>query len=186
MSNFGKNEKGFALLLAMIVSGIVVTIGVSILSITLKQVKLGIGTDNSERAFQAAAAGMDCLRYIRNEQFDNFTENNRTVSINCFDLSSQTMSDSLAGTDGQKPYRQQFQTQFDWDTGSENDICMRFEVYVLNALTADKTWPTTDRGSLDCDEGDICTFAFVQANNVACGDVTGNPRAVVRELSAKF
>lgn len=185
MNKFRENKKGFALLLAMIVSGIVLTIGMGLLSVTLKQIQLGIGTLDSERAFQAAAAGMDCLRYLRNEQFDNFTENDQTVTVDCFNLSGVTMRDLLRSSNGEHPYRQRFQTQFDWDTGA-GDLCIQLDVHVLNALTEDKTWLTTDRGLVSCDEGDICTFGFAQANNVACAEVPNNPRAVLRELSATF
>ncbi len=167
------------------ISGVVLTVGMGLLSITLKQLELSGNAVHSERAFQAAAAGMDCLRYLHNTQFDSFSENDQTVSVDCFGLSGVTMPDLLDSSNGEHPYRQRFQTRFDWDTG-DTEVCIQLDAYVLNAVTEDKLWTTTNRGTVSCDEGDICTFAFVQANNVACADVSNNTNAVIRELSAEF
>lgn len=186
MNNPNHSQKGFALLLAIIVSSIVLTVGLSILSVTLKQLNLGNNTLRSEGAFQTAVAGMDCLRFLRSTQASNFINNGRTVNIDCFELGGLTMTDMLAGSNGEDPYIQVFQTRFDWDISSDARQCIQIDTVVLDARSADRNWLTLNHGNLTCDEGSICTTAFVQGFNVACGNVTGNPAAVVRELSAEF
>ena len=180
--------EGFALLLAIIISGVVLSIGLVILSVTLKQLNLGISTIGSERAFQAAAAGMDCVRYLRNDQPDNFTQNERTVSINCFGLSGRVMEDLFKGTSGDYEFQQVFQTRFDWDTGATpvSEQCIQMTIYVQDASGGDKTLRTVQHGDIDCADGDVCTNAYVQGYNLPCANIANNPTAVVRELSAEF
>ena len=58
-----QQQRGFTLLLAIMVSGIVVAIGMSLLSISLKQFKIASILHDSETAFQVANAGVECMRY---------------------------------------------------------------------------------------------------------------------------
>jgi hypothetical protein len=185
MNKYTQNQNGFALLLAIIVSGVVLSVGLAMLSVTLKQLDLGINTIGSERAFQAAAAGMDCVRYLRNSQPDEFTRNGQTVNIECFDLGGQSMTDILSANSGDEPYFQRFQTRFDWGSGQEAR-CMQFDVNVIDSVEADRSWNTINHGTISCDEGDICTFAYVQGYNMGCSSLPNNRSAVVRELSAEF
>jgi len=67
IKNINKIEKqtGFALLMTLIVVGVVVAIGISVLDLSLKQVRLSTNAKDSEIAFHAANAGMECARYWR-------------------------------------------------------------------------------------------------------------------------
>ncbi len=183
MNNTPYNKKGFALLLAVIVSAVVLSIGLALLSVMLKQLNLTNSTLGSEEAFQVAVAGMECLQYLRNTQPDAFVNDGQTVAIDCFDLSGASMTDSN-GTSEQ----QEFTYQFDWDTdGSGTRLrCVSFESYVFDASSGDMSVHVGFRGTLDCEDGNICTYAFVQGYNKACGNINGNSQAVTRELSAEF
>ncbi len=174
------DNRGFALLLAMIVAGVVVSIGLSLLSITLKQLDLRMNTRGSEVAFQAAAAGMDCVRFLRNAYPTQFTEDGGTVPVECFDLSGVTISDTDSVT-----WRQQFSTQLDWSTAVGNR-CLDIEVVVLNATADARSYTPSGRPTITCDSGDICTTAWVAGYNTACTNISGNNNAVQRELTASF
>lgn len=180
MNKSKDTQKGFALLLSMIISGVVLSVGMSMLSVTIKQLDLGTTTQGSEVAFQAAAAGMDCLRYLRNEQADKFTDNAQFVTIECFG-GKGTMADSWGGNNA----RNQFDKSFDWTVDGVS-ACITLETYILNAVVSAESWPTVSRGTLECGKGNICTFAYVQANNTSCATVLGNSNVVVRELTAEF
>lgn len=58
-----KNEKGFTLLFAVLVSVLVLAVGASIISIALKQVILSGAGRESQYAFYAANTGVECALY---------------------------------------------------------------------------------------------------------------------------
>lgn len=66
-----KEERGFTLLLAALVSSIVLSIGAAIFSIALKQVALASTGKNSQFAFYAADTGAECALFqdVRNQAF---------------------------------------------------------------------------------------------------------------------
>jgi Tfp pilus assembly protein PilX len=61
-------SEGFALILALLVASVALAIGLSLLDITVKQLTLNTTVQESEVAFQAAAAGMNCLQFARNQE----------------------------------------------------------------------------------------------------------------------
>lgn len=74
---------GFALLITLIVVSVIVSIGLTVLDVSLKQVQLSTNAKDSEIAFHAANAGMECARYIRNTQAVAMEAGN-TISPSCF------------------------------------------------------------------------------------------------------
>lgn len=211
--NNSPDNKGFALLMAVIISGVVLSIGLGILMTTVKQVNIGTGTVESERAFQVAAAAMDCVRYLRNEQSNNFIYDDQTVDITCFGVGGETMDDSLTSSFGNRKQRQSFAASFDVNTGVRN-LCMEIEVRVLNT-NIDTTWSiynigalasyyalfpwlvpptytpddeswTVDGETISCDAYDICTRAVTRGYNYECADIATEDGVIVRELTAEF
>lgn len=65
----GKGQDGYTLLFAVLVAAIVLSIGISILSITKKQFLLASGARNSTASLYAADSGMECADY--NDQPQN-------------------------------------------------------------------------------------------------------------------
>lgn len=62
-SIFKKNNRGFTVLFAVIVSSIVLAIGLSIANITLKQIRISSLGRESQIAFYAADSGSECVMY---------------------------------------------------------------------------------------------------------------------------
>jgi Tfp pilus assembly protein PilX len=58
-----KSEKGFALLFAVLVSSVLLSIGISIFNITLKEIVLSSSGRESQFAFYAADTGAECALY---------------------------------------------------------------------------------------------------------------------------
>lgn len=74
--NTNKNQKhGFTLLMAMIISSLLLSIGISIYSITLKELILSSHGRNSQFAFYAADTGLECALYwdIKKNAFSTTT-----------------------------------------------------------------------------------------------------------------
>lgn len=57
------NKKGFALLFSVLVSGLLLTIGLSILNISLKELSISTATRQSIYAFYAADSGREYVKY---------------------------------------------------------------------------------------------------------------------------
>jgi hypothetical protein len=182
MNKQQQENKGFALLLSLIISSIALSIGLSMLHITIKQLTLGTTTRGSEIAFQVASAGMECLRHVRaNDPVDYITDGG-TVTVDCLGQSG-TMTDSDVD-----PEIQDFTYQFDWVT-VDGSQCIEFEAYVIDASSNAVTlYFTAEREAAPkvCALGDICSVAFVRGFNRSCADAGSSIFTVQRELSIEF
>jgi Tfp pilus assembly protein PilX len=78
-------QSGFTLLIAILVAGIVLAIGVSILRITLKEFQLSGIVSNSEAAFYAADTGIECAFYWDDNSRDSFNVTSPAGSVDCVD-----------------------------------------------------------------------------------------------------
>ncbi len=93
MVPLNKNKSGFALLMSLIVVSVVISIGLSVLDLTLKQLRLSTNSKDSETAFHAANAGLECARYWREVDLATM-ELGQAVSPNCFNASAVNVSPS--------------------------------------------------------------------------------------------
>ena len=60
-----QSQQGFSLLLAILVSGVALAIGLSLMSVTLRQLDLTADVRESEQAFQLASTGIECAEKLR-------------------------------------------------------------------------------------------------------------------------
>ena len=81
--NFNQKESGFALLITLIVVGVVLSVGLSILDLSIRQVRLSTNAKESELAFHAANAGMECARYWRRASSSEM-ETGQAIEPVCF------------------------------------------------------------------------------------------------------
>ena len=58
-----KENKGFALLFSVLISSLILTIGLSILSVSIKELAISIASKQSVHAFYAADSGLECAKY---------------------------------------------------------------------------------------------------------------------------
>ncbi len=79
-----KNNKGYTLLFAVLVSSIVLSIGISILTISKKEFLLSASARDSTSAFYAADSGLECAAYHDGAVGNHFsTTTPDVVSISC-------------------------------------------------------------------------------------------------------
>ena len=205
------NNEGFALLISVIVTSIVLAIGLSILDLTLKELRLSTLSEGSEEAFHAANAGVECARYWRNTADDddnglNDFEDGRDVTIECFG-GGQTGSDAdSVPVDSVASEAAAWRYTFtqDWQAGV--DRCSEIDLIVIisgdgvneatglprnESATVDRndvpeSYPdTTD---IVCPTGGLCTLAFVQGYNISCPN-PGDPfprGTLQREVLLRF
>jgi len=191
-SSFKQNSvqnRGFALLLALIISSVVLAIGVSILQISVNQLNLSTTARESEFAFQAAHAGIDCSWYWRVHEADLFTSlGGQLPSVVCFgetSIASPAKETLYSGSDG---HINHFMYTFEWGDPLR---CTASDIYVMNAenddltLNFDNTGVGED-GVKECNEGDVCTVIVSRGYNRGCDDLSGNIFTVQREIVAEF
>jgi hypothetical protein len=100
-----KNEKGFTILLAALVTSLVLTLGIAIFSVAQKQVVLSSLGRSSQYAFYAADTGAECALYW-DVRYDYFSTTTPTVTPAC-DGTPLTFS----GSAGALPYTISYQFQ---------------------------------------------------------------------------
>lgn len=189
-------ENGFALLMTLIVVTIVIAIGLTVLDLSTKQVRLASNATDSEIAFHAANAGMECARYWRRQGSDSM-ENGQTVSnVQCFastpvNVVPQQITDNVTG-DGEV-YKYEY--SFTW---AGNTRCS--QITTLVASSTDNGDPSLDdvviqqmptliqgypSSSKTCAVGERCTVLSVRGYNKPCGSTTGYG-TVQREVLLQF
>ena len=89
-SNVLKQKKsGFALLMTLVVVMVLISIGLAVVELTLKQVRLSTNAKESEAAFHAANAGVECARYIRRIASTTM-ETGGAITPSCFSATPYT------------------------------------------------------------------------------------------------
>ena len=186
--SFKQKQEGFALLLAIIISSVVLAIGLSILNISINQINLSATARESELAFQTAHAGMDCIWYWRNENASFYTQLNATIPpIDCFrnnpiTVGKTTLSSTPSG------HINSYQYTFEWGSPAR---CTSVEMVVFNANAGDlsRTFNNTgvgNNGVKTCNRGNICTVLFSQGYNRSCAELSTSIFSVQRELVVEF
>ncbi len=191
------NQQGFALLMTLIVVTVVIAIGLTVLDLSTKQVRLSTNAKDSEIAFHAANAGMECARYWR-RQSSALMESGQPISPSCFsvvaaDARLAAINPSDLSGDGEAYL---YKYSFSWGT-SPNNRCTK----VINlVMVADPTgtrlltlrnmkdyiagFPATS-GIKTCTPGERCTVLSVRGHNKECALNPGYG-TVEREVLLQF
>lgn len=186
--NLQHEERGFALLLALIVSSVVLAIGLSILNISVSQLTLSSTARESEYAFQSAHAGTDCMWYWRNEEHDSYTVLNDFMPvINCFAENPLTYARTTIYSEPEG-HANLFFYAFEWgDPGR----CTEIEMVVMNAHSGDIGLNFANKavgndGLKECSEGNMCTVIFSRGYNRSCFELQSSIFTVQREITTEF
>lgn len=168
-------REGFALLISLIVVSVVISVALTLLDLTLKQLQLSSGFRDSESAFHAANAGMECARYWRRQHSSDFEDGTETgASITCFGqaVTPFTVVDTL----GTGIYRYDFTMPWP-ETAADPLRCSQVTMITMSSDPIDppvtlnnvKLYiPGYTSGSKTCAPGGKCTILSVQGYNKAC------------------
>ncbi len=176
--NQSSARSGFALLMTLIVVSVVISIGLTLVELTIKQLQLSTSSRDSEVAFHAANAGVECIRYWRLASSTEFeTGIGDTVPMNCFGVgvSPITITDlSPAGPE----LIFQYDVEFNWGTPAR---CSKISMVTLSSEPTSagvvlnnvpgyiEGYPETDK---TCIPGGRCTIISVEGYNRACNKIT--------------
>lgn len=190
-------EKGFALLMALIVVGVVLSVGLTILDVSIKQVKLSTNAKESEVAFHAANAGMECSRYWRRASSSEM-ENGQDINPSCFDNAAVSVSPTtlVGGEVSGDGAAYIYDYEFTWGTGFDAR-CTRIRTLVAsstvngagfainNMTNADRFPGYPDATTKTCAAGERCTVVSVQGFSRPCA-TAGGYGTVQREVLLQF
>ena len=186
-------QQGFALLLTLIVVSVVLSVGLSLLDITLKQLILSGTTRDSEISFHAAYVGTECAeRWVR-EDYEEFTEAKRGAApgpaFSMPDCVDSPLNGSYKRIGGSGSDRYESTYTLDWMVDGEGR-CTEFDIVIYDALThgSDMTDSLSTYGynsPIKCDSGNVCTYIFSRGYNRACTEIT-SLGTVQREVFSKF
>ena len=174
-----KNQEGITLLITLLLMGVLLGVSSSILNITLKQFQLSGIAYQSELAFQAANAGLECAQFHdwENNSFDVPSDGTRAAaSVACMEEVAVFDSLGTAGSGDEQKF------QFSWGVP---EVCSEFSVYKYYNETGDEPMPAEIRPE-PCTMGSECTVIKARGYNVACGQVGGGGRVVEREYTIVY
>ena len=168
------------------------TVVLTMISISIKQVQLSVDTRDSEIAFHAASAGLECVRHWRRAERDAFEDGNDSIQVQCFgedipveingEVSSLAANDSnLNDVDtGSSVYI--YDMEATWALG-DAERCSRVRMVLLNnssdssdSLTLSNMTdyiPGYPVNQASCEPGGRCTIFSSQGYSNACPMVTG-------------
>lgn len=81
-----RQQRGFALLIALVLTSVVLALGMALLDIAYKQVVLASSAKNSQYAFYNADAALECALYYDQQQGAFFYNSSYGSSITCSNL----------------------------------------------------------------------------------------------------
>jgi hypothetical protein len=186
------HERGIALLVTLLIMTVILGVSSSLLNVTLKQYQFSSIGLQSEIAFHAANAGVECLMYhdYLNYPISKFDVNGNgtgTTSESNVLCMGQTSNDFVNGGNTVVSGEEQ-RFQFNWqDTtvAGSPTLCTNVSIYkYYNTATAQDMSASLGR-PVSCTAGVICTVIKSRGYNVPCSATT-TPRTVERELTQRY
>jgi len=193
------HQRGFALLMSLLIIGVVISVTMAIVELSLKQLELSVNSRDSEIAFAAANAGMECAKLIRRSASSTI-ESGQTTDFACFSNNADTNPSTAlvhieSGGSNGSVYR--YQPEIDW---SSSDRCSQIDMVTM-VINSDASGPLVIGGSgnnslkkifsgypndtKSCDPGGRCTLVSVRGYSAKCADKS-NPGTLMREILLEF
>lgn len=171
--------------MTLLVISVIIPVAITILDVTSKQVRLAGNARDSEVAFHAANAGLECAQQVRRALAVSMeSTSTAAISASCFnDTASVSPDDSIpvVGSNGRVRY---FAYQLDWGTPplqrcsqidtliivSEPDQDTTVEADEIRAVIPSYPAAAPDK---TCEESSVCTIISARGYNRACPAALG-------------
>lgn len=198
-------EQGFALLITLVVVSVVLAVGLSMLFITTKQYVLAVTAIESEKAFQAAQVGLECLRYNRSlpATREDLLNGGGAPDIRCANEphfsanSSNTPIDSMS-SDAFRYWTYSYSYKYGIkDASGQVASCTEPTIFITDfreynpANPADREFTLTVVGQglneMKCTAGTVCTAIFAKGYNRPCDNTSLNSIFTIqREITVQY
>lgn len=171
---YNKPQNGFALLMSLIVVSVVVSIGLTILDLTLKQLSLSTNSKDSESAFHAANAGLECARYWR-EKASSTMEVGGDISPACFGVPLTEAVSVVPATLGNAYLYEMEANWTDSSRCSEMSTLVIVSDYVSTTTVSGMEalvdgYPSGD--VKECAPGALCTVISIRGYSRGCSQIS--------------
>ncbi len=185
-------ERGIALLITLLIITVLMGVSASLLNITLKQYQFSSIGLQSEMAFQAANAGMECLLYqdslsYPTSIFDvpgNGSGIAPETGVTCMGQSSNDLVNGGNSVTSGEEQRFRF-TWRDTNVSGSPSICTDVSIYKFYNTNSSQDMSTALGRTSSCAAGVVCTVIRSRGYNVACGSIN-TPRTIERELTQRY
>ncbi len=91
------HSRGFALLVSIILTSVLLSVGLALLDITYKQIQLASTAKQSEVAFYSADSALECALYW-DQQYNSFSYSSPAASVTCSGVSLSLTTSQSGGT----------------------------------------------------------------------------------------
>ena len=185
-----KQQSGFALLMSIIVVGVVVSVGLSLSELATKQLNLSTNSKESETAFHAANAGVECAQYWRFNKAETL-EAGDDFNFRCFNEGENVAASdpTSLGLSVNRADAYLYRKNFTWNSGS-GDRCSDVSMLIINSSSnIDKAEISGMKNvfsgypddTFECEIGGRCAIISAQGYSASCASV-GNIGVVQREV----
>ena len=209
MTNYNHRQQknsGIALLMTVMVLSVVLSVTLAIVELTLQQLALSVDSRDSEVAFHAANAGLECARYTRRNASTTFEGGSGIggpISMECFGLPPSNMSrpaasgvEIMSGATAPATGKvREYKKQLTWSGNrcSEMDILVMLPDPTVDLVIKapsgghlNTVFPSYPTPSKRCESGGVCTIISVSGYNVPCGAGTTAEGTLKRQVLLEF
>lgn len=192
---------GFALLMTLLVISVIVPVAITILDVTSKQVRLAGNARDSEVAFHAANAGLECAQQVRRSLGASMEGTSAAaIGVSCFGVTANPTPDTSIPVVGSNGRVRHYAYQLTWGAPplqrctqidtilivSELDEVTTVNTSAIRAVIP--SYPTTAT-TKTCDESSVCTIVSSRGYNRACPATLGGAFAagtIQREVLLEY
>ena len=199
VTNLQIPQAGFALLMTMLVISVIIPVAITILDVTSKQVRLAGNARDSEVAFHAANAGLECAQQVRRAlgaTMESYPP--ADISVPCFgQTTTASPVTTILSTNGRVHH---YAYQLTWGTAplqrctqidtilivSEPDQNTTVQTSALRAVIP--SYPNI-ASTKTCAESSVCTIISSRGYNRACPATLGGTFAastIQREVLLEY
>ncbi len=190
-------EKGIVLLITLVLVSAILSIGITMIDLSVKQIKLSDNSKGSEVAFTASDAGSECAQFWRRRKLTDMSQG-QSFSANCFGGSTNVVPNTsshnaarvpvLSGSSVGSVYLYEY--EFTW--GDNNDRCSKIRtlvgkadiagngIEIVNISSLVDNYPYS--GNKICQAGETCSVISVSGYNKACSLINNNYGVVQRQV----
>lgn len=171
--------------MSLLVVSVVVSIGLVVIDLTLKQLRLSTNSKDSETAFHAANAAMECARYWRNHSSTTFDVGGNVDEVECFgETIALNDPTSIAVVD--QGIARKYSFEGTWGIPPAPGIpstqrCSQVDILVVNSnidaittinvLDMQAAIPGYPSNIKECASGGLCTVIAARGYSRACNQL---------------
>lgn len=186
------HNQGLALILTLVTVSAIITITISMIGLTLQQLQLSVDARDSERAFHAASAGLECGQFVRDRESSSFLaytpgDGDPDIAMSCMDETDSSDGVDVTPSDGSSGAIKQFSYEIE-PTFSGRNTCVQIDIAIMESpINSSMSHDFAGQiGVVGCVQSSVCTVVISRGYNRTCGAAVGGTYEVLRELNAIY